>query len=302
MSSFFIRRIFFILLVAVSIVYFTFFGMFMIERGLKGEENRFTSAAVQAWNGSLVFFSGLLHGDLGNIMTDSGERPVSELAGMAFANSLGLLAISLLAAVVLGIVAGSIAAFSRKGRREYLLLFITLVGVSIPSFALAVLLQKAGIFYTVTFGSRLVSMGGFAWDWQHMLMPLLVLGARPLAYITRTTYVSIKGVMEEDYIRTAYAKGLSQARTALVHVLRNLGVSLLNAVGVSFRFSLSVLPIVEFIFAWPGLGLRFLEGINNHIPLQVVTLALLIGMTIQLISFLLDLSFRIIDPRMRSMA
>lgn len=303
MLTFFLRRVLFIFLVAASIVYFTFLGMTIISRGTgTQQDNSFSTAAVQAWENSREFFSGLFQGDPGSVPTVSGEEPVADLATQAFKNSLGLLSIALLCAVILGVLAGGLAAVSRSRRREFGLLFATLAGVSIPSFAMAVLLQMAGISYTVTFGSRLVSMGGFEWDIQHMLLPVLVLAARPLAYITRATYLAMKAVMDEDYIRTAYAKGLSQSRTALVHALRNMGISLLSAIGVSLRFSLSVLPIVEFIFGWPGLGLRFLEGINNRVPLQVVTLALIIGLTIQVISFLLDLSYRFIDPRLRSVA
>ena len=74
----------------------------------------------------------------------------------------------------------------------------------------------------------------------------------------------------------------------------------LTAVGVSLRFSLSTLPVVEFIFAWPGLGLRILEAIRNRVPILVVTFALVIGMTIQMLSLLLDITYTLIDPRVRT--
>jgi ABC-type dipeptide/oligopeptide/nickel transport system permease component len=145
-------------------------------------------------------------------------------------------------------------------------------------------------------------MGGYAWDFQHMAMPLLVLAARPVAYLTRSSYISLSRILEEDYIRTALSKGLTQSRMVWVHAFSNLAIPLLTAVGVSIRFSLSALPLVEYIFAWPGIGQRILEAINERTPLLVVAIALTIGLTIQLISFLLDLTYYFIDPRVRERA
>ena len=142
-------------------------------------------------------------------------------------------------------------------------------------------------------------MGGYAWDFQHLAMPLIVLAVRPLAYITRSTFLSLNLILDEDYIRTALSKGLSMTRTTLVHALKNLAVPVLTSLGVSFRFSLSVLPLVEYIYGWPGMGLGILDAITERIPLQVATLALAIGLTIQVISFLLEFIYRLIDPRLR---
>lgn len=301
MLIFIFRRLFYMLLTALAIVYFSFFSIGLINNASPDAPTaRGTDAAGEAWHATVAFFGNALSGDLGTVPTVSGDRPVWEIAKFAYKNSLGLLGMAFLAAVPLGFIIGLLAALTRRKSREYTLLLSTLIGISLPSFTLAVLLQQAGIKYTVTFGSRLVSMGGYAWDFQHLLLPLLVLIARPMAYITRTTYISLTTILEEDYIRTAFAKGLTLSRTLIVHALRNLGISVLTGIGISLRFSLGVLPIVEFIFAWPGLGLSTLESISNRIPLQVATLALLIGLTLQAASLLLDISYQFIDPRLRS--
>lgn len=301
MLIFIIRRLFYMLLTALAIVYFSFLSIGLVNTaGPDAPSGRVTGAAGEAWHATVAFIGNALSGDLGTVPTVSGDRPVWEVAKFAYKNSLGLLGMAFLAAVPLGFIIGLLAALTRRKSREYTLLLSTLIGISLPSFTLAVLLQQAGIKYTVTFGSRLVSMGGYAWDFQHLLLPLLVLIARPMAYITRTTYISLSTILEEDYIRTAFAKGLTLSRTVIVHALRNLGISVLTGIGISLRFSLGVLPIVEFIFAWPGLGLSTLEAISHRIPLQVATLALLIGLTLQAASLLLDISYQFIDPRLRS--
>ena len=107
--------------------------------------------------------------------------------------------------------------------------------------------------------------------------------------------------MEEDYIRTAFAKGLSFRRTVNVHALRNIAVPVLTALGVSLRFSLSTLPVVEFFFAWPGMGLRLLEAMNARRTTVVVTLACALGLTFLLTNLLLDVVYRLVDPRMREL-
>ncbi len=132
-----------------------------------------------------------------------------------------------------------------------------------------------------------------------MLLPILVLAARPIAYLTRHAFIATDRIMEENYIQTAYAKGLGKRYTVLVHALRNVAVPILTAIGVSLRFSLGSLPVVEFLFFWPGMGLRLLQAINNREAAIVVTLTLMIGLTILGINLFLDIIYRFVDPRIR---
>jgi peptide/nickel transport system permease protein len=142
-------------------------------------------------------------------------------------------------------------------------------------------------------------MAGFGWDLEHMLMPVLVLSARPLAYLTRTTFLALDRTMQEDYIRTAFSKGLSMEHTVVEHALRNIAVPILTTIGVSLRFSLSTLPVVELFFAWPGMGRKLLEAINARQTPVVALLASSLGLTFLLVNLFLDIAYRIIDPRMR---
>ncbi|MEJ2749331.1 MAG: ABC transporter permease subunit [Anaerolineae bacterium] len=96
------------------------------------------------------------------------------------------------------------------------------------------------------------------------------------------------------------SKGLRRSMIVLVHALKNIAVPVLTAVSVSLRFSLSSLPVVEFFFAWPGLGLRLIEAINGRQTTVVVTLAFALGLTFLIVNLLLDVIYRMIDPRLRS--
>ncbi|MCB9421542.1 MAG: ABC transporter permease [Ardenticatenaceae bacterium] len=300
MLQFISRRIISTIFMCIAIAYFGFLGMRLIER-TDADEPEFSVAEAFSLAGedALQLAALLRQGTLGMTETIAGPRPISEILWFSYKNSLGLLLIALLNAGIIGLLVGTLAALGKRKWRTYVLLLITIVGISAPSYLIALLLQQAGILYTVNFGRRLVSMGGFAWDFQHMAMPLLVLAARPVAYLTRSSYISLGRIMEEDYIRTALAKGLTRSRTVWIHAFGNLAIPLLTAVGVSIRFSLSALPLVEYIFAWPGVGQRILEAINERNALLVVVIALAIGLTIQLISFLLDFTYYFVDPRVR---
>lgn len=288
-----------IALVCIAIVFVTYFGLEMAANWDGPNPGYHLEQTFKdAISNSLIFLEGMIQGDLGEVRMVAGNRPIIEILWASYKNSFGLLGISLVLASFLGILFGGVAALASQSRWEYLILVLTLLGVSAPSFLLAVILQALGIKYTLTFGNQLISMGGYAWDFKHLAIPVLILTARPLAQITRVTFINLNQIMGEEYIRTAYAKGLKYSRTVIVHALKNLAVSVLTVISVSLRFSISILPVVEFIFAWPGLGRQFLEGIWNHRMGLVVAIALSLGLTIQLINFLLNRLYPILDPRL----
>jgi ABC-type dipeptide/oligopeptide/nickel transport system permease component len=295
------QKAFSIALVCIAIVFFTYFGLEMAANWDGPNPGYHFSDTIQdAARESLVFLQRLaFHADLGTAEMVYGETNVSEILFESIKNSFGLLGMAIGLAAVLGILFGGLAALASQSRWEYLILVLTLLGVSAPSFFLAVILQNLGIKYTTTFGNQLVSMGGYAWDFKHLVMPVIILAARPLAQITRATFINLNEIMEEEYIRTAYAKGLKYSQTVIVHALKNLSVSVVTTIGVSLRFSISILPVVEYIFAWPGLGRQFLEGIWFHRMDLVVAIALSLGLTIQLINYIINLLYPVLDPRLR---
>jgi peptide/nickel transport system permease protein len=209
---------------------------------------------------------------------------------------MGLLAISLLGAIILGHILGGFAALRQKASLGTLTL--TIIGISAPSFFVALLLQRLVIWQTQNFG-RSLSVGGFGWDYEHMILPVLVLSARPLAYLTRSSFLSLGRIMDEDFIRTAFAKGLRRHTVVNVHAMRNIAVPILTAIGVSLRFSLGTLPVIEFFFGWPGMGYHLINAINGRQASVVVALAFIIGATLLSVNLLLDILYRLVDPRMR---
>ena len=304
MSRFLSRRILFIFSVCMLIIFSIYLGMGMAGNSVNREPNYDVVDFGQlAWSHTRNYIEDLFNGDLGSIQHEQlGNITIWELLKDSYINSMGLLFVALLASTLLGTYIGSAAALIKNRQWVLALMVLTILGVSTPSFFAGLLLQQGELKYLDIFGRPLVKMAGFGWDFDHMLMPVLVLMARPLAYLTRASFIALNRVMGEGYIQTAYSKGLYQRMVVNVHALRNIAIPVLTAIGVSLRFSLSTLPVVEFFFAWPGIGLRLLEAIGNRQERVVVTLALALGSTFLMINLLLDLSYWFIDPRLREEA
>ena len=288
MVRFVSRRIISIAAVCVLIVFFVYLGMSMVSNSQTSQPDYdLVGHSIRAWQSTRAFVFG--H-----------QRPPNvDALREAYVNSMGLVLIALAVAAAGGIWIGAMAALTKRKKLVLPLLSLTILGISTPSFVVALLLQMGELKYLDIFGRRLVSMAGFGWDFEHMLMPVLVLAAMPLAYLTRAAYLSLTYVMEEDFIRTAFSKGLSLQQTVNAHALRNVAIPLLTALGVSVRFALSTLVVVEVFFAWPGMATSLLQAIDARQTSIVVALAAALGLTYLVVNLLLDIAYRVIDPRMR---
>jgi peptide/nickel transport system permease protein len=293
------RRLLLIIIVAIAIVFFVHFGMEMARLSESARPSYdFSRLSTLSWNLTRSFLEDALHGDFGSVTDRRLVTPVREILDNTYGKSMGLLLASLVVAAGIGIAAGTIAALTRRSWTVLPLLTITILGVSTPTFFAALLLQVASIKVVDIFHVRIAYIGGFGWD-KHMVLPTLVLAARPVAYITRSVYNSLSQTLEEDYVRTARAKGLNLRQVLSWHVMRNVAVPILTALGVSLRFSLGSLPIVEYFFAWPGMGERLLEAIQGGQTNVVATLALALGLTFLIVNLCLDITYRLVDPRLK---
>jgi len=299
MSRFFLRRLLLILLVAWGIVYFSFLGIRMSANSRVSQPSYdLLKAGRWAFRDSLLYIGRAWRGDLGEALRGRQTQPITAILRDTYPKSLGLVTCALFIAALLGLPAGIVAALRRSSWLAPATLTSTLVGTSVPSFFTALLLQVAVIEGYRAWGIRLVPVGGFGWD-AHLVLPALVLAAHPIAHLARVAFTSLSDVLSQDYIRTAYSKGLPLRRVLNVHAFPNAAISLLTGLGVSFRFCLATLPVVEYYFGWPGIGVALLDGIRQgHAPL-VATLALALGLTVMLINLALDLAYRAIDPRLR---
>lgn len=292
------RRLALALLLLLAIIFLTYLGLDMADGTPLGEGVRNAVPETTAYLGRLA------QGDLG--LTTAGSNtlhplPVTQVIAERLPRSLALLGLALLLSALVGVILGLIAARSSSEGTSLTIFLTSLVGISIPSFFAAFLLQWLVIAVSRRTGEQLLPAGGFGWD-AHLVLPALVLAGRPLAQITRITFISMRDTLDQDYVRTAHAKGLRRSTVTLIHALKNAAIPILTTIGVSLRFSLSSLPVVELFFGWPGVGFTLLKGIAQQDENLSVALALCFALLFVLVQGVLELSYRLLDPRMRDPA
>ena len=202
-------------------------------------------------------------------------------------------------ALVLGVLLGTVAAIKRGSPIDTLCMFIALVGVSVPSFIVASVLQYFLAFrLTQNVGTAIFATTGWG-DFNSKILPVIALGFGSLAQISRLTRTSMLDVLGQDYIKTARAKGLSQPAIIWKHALRN---SIMPVVTVLGPIAASVLTgafVVENIFAIPGLGRYFVQSVQNSDYTMISGTTIFYGAFLILANLVVDLVYGIIDPRVK---
>ena len=247
--------------------------------------------AQQAWEGTSDYFTSLASGSLGEATSTSilggQRRAMGQLLLDAYTKSMALVLLAVGLAAVLGITVGVLAAASRRARVRAILLTLTTLAVSIPSFLAAILLILGGAELNAHYGIRLWPTFGFGLD-DHLIVPVLVLAARPFAQIASFAYVATEDVLRLDYIRTARAKGLVESAVVARHALGNAAIPIIGAVATGLSIALSTLPVVEVFFSWPGLGFALLQAIRRFDAATTGTLLGSLAVTIAIVRFGLD--------------
>lgn len=249
-----------------------------------------------------AWIGGILAGDFGTSYT-YGE-PVTDLIvermEVSLPLALGAIILSTLLAIPLGVVA---AAFHRRAG-DYGIMAFTQVGVAIPNFWLGLLLI---MLFATTLG--LLPSGRFpGWDagllagLEALLLPVVALALPQAAILARVVRTSVLEVMGEMYIRTARAKGLSRGRVMLGHALRNALIPIVTIIGLQLSFLVASAIVIEGVFTLPGLGRLILQSINNRDLVVVQGVVLLLAALVVLVNFLVDLSYLLLDPRIRHSA
>lgn len=265
------------------------------------------------------FFTGLLRGDLGRSIRTH-EKITTELV-QRFPATCELTVASMLLAVVVGIAAGLWAAVRRGKIADLLSMILATAGISIPVFWLALMLVLLLAFYVPLFPvsgrlstdiyfepityfyvidtllqGDLAACGDVLW---HLFLPALTLGTIPTAVIARMTRASLIDVLGEDYIRTAWAKGLQQRVVIVRHALKNAFIPTLTVIALEFGYLLGGAVITETIFAWPGVGRWLFLAVQARDFRAVQGGVLLLAAVFVLANLIADVLYAWLDPRIR---
>jgi peptide/nickel transport system permease protein len=237
------------------------------------------------------FVGGALRGDLGTSIRS--RRPVTTEIGENLASTAQLAVAAMVVAVALGIPLGMVAALSRSSWLDVASMAAALLGVSMPSFWLGLLLILVFSLHLAWFPA---TGGG---DLHHLVLPAITLGMIAAAIIARLTRSSMLEVLGQDYVRTARAKGLGGFSVVVRHALKNALIPIITIFGLQFGNLLAGAVIVETVFSRPGLGRLIVGGIlNKDFPL-VQGVVLFVATAYVLINLLVDVAYAYADPRIR---
>jgi len=244
------------------------------------------------WRQFVTFLLNALQGDLGRSLTTS--RPVSAEIAAYLPRTLELAISALLVATLLGVCMGILAAVHRDTWLDQLVMLVSLVGVSMPIFWSGLLLIQ---LFAVQLGWLPVTSGGQGF--AGLIMPALALALAPAALITRLTRGSLLEILPQEYIRTAYAKGLSQRTVLIHHALRNMMIPLVTVVGLQLGAMLSGTVVVETVFTRPGIGTLIITAIKQRDYLVVQGAVLYLSVLYVLVNLAVDIVYGLLDPRIR---
>ncbi|AUG51914.1 ABC transporter permease subunit [Thalassospira marina] len=265
------------------------------------------------------YLLGVFQGDLGKSFVT--KKPVLEEFMTLFPATVELGVMGILFAIIVGLPLGVIAAVRRGGIFDYTTMTISLAGYSMPIFWWATMLI---MFFSVSLGWTPVSgrlsvlyfiepttgfmlidtllsdeKGAFIDALQHLILPSIALGTIPMAVIARMTRSSMLEVLREDYIRVARAKGLSPAKVVIVHALRNALIPVVTVIGLQVSVLVAGAILTETIFSWPGIGKWIVEAVSRRDYPTIQGGILLIAIMIMLVNLLVDLTYSVINPRIR---
>lgn len=324
MTAYIIRRLLLFVPMALGIVTVTF-GLLLLIPGdpaavLLGQEAtpegiaslRRALGLDDPWYVRLgSYIANLLQGDMGRSIFQN--APVSEIILGRLGATVELAVVALLMSVVLGVVLGVVAAIRQGGVIDALAMLFAQLGISMPVYWLALLLMLAfavqlgwlpaigrGEPLVWAIGQALIGNPGPLWDsLTHIALPALSLALNSAAVISRLVRTSMLEVLNEDFIRTAKAKGIRRRAVVWKHGLRNALLPVLSVIGLRFGALLGGAILTETIFAWPGLGQLTISAISQRDLPLIQGIVLTFAMIYALITLTVDLLYAAVDPRIR---
>ena len=244
-----------------------------------------------------IFLRNMLSGDFGISFTQQNRR-VNDIIRDHFPVSATLGVLAIVFAATGGVLWGALTAIYRNRMPDIIIMFLVILGISVPSFVFAALGQLLLVNVNSLLGESIIPVAGWGTIW-HMLMPALVLGLGTMAFLTRLMRSSMLEVVNEDYIKTARAKGLSPTRIFFRHQLRKAILPVITVLGPQIAVNTTGGFVVELVFAIPGLGRYFVQAVQQLDYTVIMGTTVFYGAFLVLMVILVDILYGFIDPRVR---
>ena len=247
----------------------------------------------------VLYVWNVLHFDFGLSYQYQGKTVVELIGGgWPYTATIGVLAFALI--VPFGIGLGVIAALRQNSRVDYATMGFATFAASFPNFVIGALMIVffSVLMYKWTGGEFFLPAGGWGVD-DHLVMPAVTLALLPIAYTARLTRASTLEVIRQDYVRTAWAKGLSERLVVVRHVLKNALIPVVTTLGPTFAFLVTGSVIVEQVFSIPGIGRAFVQAVNSRDYPMILGTTVLFSLVIAVANLIVDILYVFIDPRVR---
>ncbi len=236
-----------------------------------------------------IFLRQLLHGNLG--VSAVTRAPVAEEIRLRMPQTVELAISSIVVATVIGLAAGIISATRQYSTLDFVVMGVALFGVSIPIFWLGLMMMLLFSVYL-----RWLPAGGFGGP-AHFVLPTIALAAFSIAIIARMTRSSLLETFNQDYVRTARAKGVRQPAVILRHALKNALIPILTVIGLQFGALLGGAILTERTFAWPGMGTLLVNAISSRDYPVIQGIVLMFALLFAFVNLVVDVLYAYVDPR-----
>ncbi len=300
MAKYVVKRVLLAILTIFIVSAITFFSMYAIPGGPFSSEKALSPAVMAALEARygldqpipvqyVNYMSRLLfQADFGVSLKTGRDVFETITTGMQVSAKLGLSAAAV--AIAFGLVLGSVAALNRGKVIDRIIVFFTTLATSAPSFVLATLLL-------LVFSIQLGWVPAWSAQNPNYILPVISLSMYPMAYITRLTKTSMLDALNQDYIRTARAKGVASYKVIFKHALRNALIPVVTYVGPMVAFIITGSMVVETIFSTGGLGSYFVTSINNRDYTLIMGVTIFLAILMVTANLITDIVYKLIDPR-----
>jgi oligopeptide transport system permease protein len=246
-------------------------------------------------DGNVECCGGILAGDLGPSYKYI-DRSVNEIIGNGILVTMQLGILAFLLSVAVGLPLGIIAALGHNKAPDYSATFISVIGISTPTFVSSILLI---VIFSVTLGWLPTNSLKWETDPTTWILPIVALSLFPIAQIARYTRASMLEVTRRDYVRTAHSKGLGQRTVVIVHMIRNALIPVVTILGPILAFLITGSFIIEFIFSVPGIGREYVTSITRRDYGMIMAMTMFYAVAIVIMNLVVDVLYAYIDPRIR---
>ena len=244
-----------------------------------------------------IYLSNMIRGDFG-ISYAQENRSVNDIIREHFPVSAILGVLSIVFAALGGILFGALTAINRNRLPDIVIMFLVIMGISVPSFVFAALGQMTLVNVNAFLGVSILPVAGWG-SVSHMIMPSLILGLGTMSFLTRLMRSSMLEIDNADYLRTAISKGLPPTRIFLRHQLRNAILPVITVLGPSIAAITTGGFVVELVFAIPGLGRYFVQAVQQSDYTVIMGTTVFYGAFLVFMVIVVDLLYGLVDPRVR---